>query len=81
VGVVVVSGTVENQGRFYDRFDHVVLLSAPLDVLIERVTKRTNNPYGNDPEQHAEIAGYVATVEPLLRRGATLELDARRSTR
>ena len=26
---VVVSGTVENQGRFYDRFDHVVLLSGP----------------------------------------------------
>ena len=27
---VVVSGTVSNQGRFYDRFEHVVLLSAPL---------------------------------------------------
>jgi hypothetical protein len=25
---VIVSGTVENQGRFYDRFEHVVLLSA-----------------------------------------------------
>lgn len=78
--VVVVSGTVENQGRFYDRFDHVVLLSAPLDVLIERVSKRTNNPYGNDPGQQAEIAGYLETVEPLLRRGATLELDGRRAT-
>jgi hypothetical protein len=30
---VVVSGTVENQGRFYDRFEHVVLLSAPVQVL------------------------------------------------
>ena len=78
--VVVVSGTAENQGRFYDRFDHVVLLSAPLDVLIERVSKRTNNSYGNDPGQQAEIAGYVETVEPLLRRGATLELDGRLAT-
>jgi dephospho-CoA kinase len=77
---VVVSGTVENQGRFYDRFDHVVLLSAPLEVLIERVSKRTNNPYGNAPQQQAEIAAYVATVEPLLRRGATLELDGRLAT-
>ena len=77
---VVVSGTVENQGRFYDRFDHVVLLSAPLDVLIERVSTRTNNPYGNDPDQQAEIAGYVETVEPLLRRRATLELDGRLAT-
>ena len=43
---VVVSGTVSNQGRFYDRFEHVVLLSAPVDVLLERVRRRTNNPYG-----------------------------------
>jgi shikimate kinase len=76
---LVVQGTVENQGHFYDRFDHVVLLSAPLDVLIERVRARTNNPYGSTAEQQAEIAGYLETVEPLLRRGATLELDARSS--
>jgi shikimate kinase len=75
---VVVSGTVENQGRLYDRFEHVVLLSAPLHVLVERVSTRTNNPYGTTPEQRAEIAQYLDTVEPLLRRGATLELDGQR---
>jgi shikimate kinase len=75
---VVVSGTVENQGRFYHRFEHVVLLSAPLQILVERVSKRTNNPYGKTPEDQAEIARYVETVEPLLRRGATLELDGER---
>jgi dephospho-CoA kinase len=73
---VIVSGTVENQGRFYDRFDHVVLLSAPLHVLIDRVTQRTNNPYGKTPEQQSEIAHYLETIEPVLRQGATLELDA-----
>jgi hypothetical protein len=31
---LVVSGTVENQVRFYDRFSQIVLLSAPLDVLL-----------------------------------------------
>lgn len=41
---VVVSGTVENQVDFYDRFEHVVLLSAPVEVLVERVAVRTNNP-------------------------------------
>ena len=75
---VVVSGTVENQGRFYEMFEHVVLMSVPLDVLLERVTTRTTNPYGATPEDRAEIAHYLATVEPLLRRGATLELDGRR---
>ncbi len=77
-GDVVVSGTVENQGRFYDRFEHVVLLSAPLSVLLERVSKRTNNPYGRTTQQQAEIATYVETVEPLLRRSASIELDGQR---
>ena len=72
---IIVSGTVENQGRFYDRFAHVVLLSAPIEVLLERVQRRTNNPYGRTTEQRAEIVRYVSEVEPLLRSRATLELD------
>ena len=71
---LVVAGTVANQGQFYDRFDHVVLLSAPTEVILERVTRRTN-PYGRTAKQRAEILGYLETVEPLLRRTATLELD------
>ena len=75
---VVVSGTVSNQGRFYDRFEHVVLLSAPVEVLLERVRRRTNNPYGATEEQRAEIAEYMRTVEPRLRAGASVELDGQR---
>lgn len=71
---LIVSGTVENQSRFYDRFQHVVLVSAPLAVLLRRVSNRAN-PYGRTPEQRAQIAEYVRTVEPLLRRCATIELD------
>ena len=74
---VVVSGTVDNQGVFYDRFEHVVLLSAPVDVLLHRVRTRTTNPYGRSPEQVEEILHNVEHVEPLLRRGATRELDGR----
>lgn len=75
---VVVSGTVENQSAFYDRFEHIVLLTAPLHVLLKRVSARTNNPYGTTTADRNEIAGYVQTVEPLLRRGATHELDGQR---
>ncbi|KUL39659.1 AAA family ATPase [Actinoplanes awajinensis] len=75
---LVVAGAVPNQGRFYHRFHHVVLLSAPLPVLLQRVADRAN-PYGRTPEQRAEIAEYVRTVEPLLRRGAGTELDGRRA--
>jgi shikimate kinase len=75
---LVVSGAVDNQGRFYDRFEYVVLLSAPLPVLLERVTTRTGNPYGSTADQRGEIAHNLETVEPLLRRRASLELDGRR---
>lgn len=75
---IVISGTVENQGTFFDCFTHVVLLCAPLDVLRERLLRRTDNPYGKTAHELAEIARYTADVEPLLRASAHLELDARR---
>lgn len=76
---VVICGTAENQGRFRAWFDHVVLLSAPLDVLIDRVRARTDNPYGRTRAQQEEIRGYVRDVEPALRRMATVEFDGRRA--
>jgi shikimate kinase len=72
---IAVSGTASNQGRFYDRFEHVVYLYVPLDTLLDRVRARTNNPYGQTAEDQADITRYVAEVEPLIRRSATLELD------
>jgi shikimate kinase len=75
---IVVSGTVENQGQFYDRFEHIVLLSAPLEVLVRRLRDRTNNSYGKSSAERADVGRYVETVEPLLRRGATVELDGQR---
>ncbi|WP_194410037.1 AAA family ATPase [Microbacterium cremeum] len=75
---VVVSGTAENQGRFYNRFEYVVLLSAPVGLLLERVRARTNNPYGRSAHDQEEIRRYVIEVQPLLRSGADLELDGRR---
>ena len=73
-GPLFVQGTTRNQVVFYPLFDHIVLLSAPADVLVERLTTRTTNPYGKDPAEIAETLGYLATVEPLLREAATLEV-------
>jgi hypothetical protein len=44
-----------------------------------RVSSRTTNPYGQTADEQAEIAHYVRTVEPLLRRTATVELDGQAS--
>ena len=71
-----VSGTVSNQGRFYARFDAVVLLSAPLDVLLRRIDFRTTNDYGKTTEQRERIIGEIADVEPRLRATCTHEIDA-----
>jgi hypothetical protein len=71
-----VSGCMSNQGRFYDRFDAVVLLSAPVDVMLDRIGSRTTNDYGKSPRERALVLEHVATVEPLLRATCTHELDA-----
>ena len=71
-----VSGTVSNQGRFYPQFDAVVLLSAPADVLLERIETRTTNEYGKTAGQRDLILMHLAEVEPLLRATCTHEVDA-----
>src|SRR3954468_6256581 len=45
-GSLFVAGCKSNQGQFYPLFDHVVLLSAPAEVLLARVAARRDNPYG-----------------------------------
>lgn len=71
-----VSGTVSNQGRFYQRFDAVVLLSAPADVLLGRIEERSTNPYGKTAAQREVVLRDLAEVEPRLRRTCTHEIDA-----
>ena len=73
-----VEGCVRNQSKFYDRFDAVVLLSAPADVILDRIARRTTNNYGKTPVERAMILDDLAMVEPLLREGCTHELDASR---
>jgi dephospho-CoA kinase len=71
-----VSGTVSNQGRFYDRFDAIVLLSVPASVLLSRIEARTTNPYGKTAAQRELVLRDLAEVEPRLRRTCTHEIDA-----
>ncbi|HKV85731.1 MAG TPA: AAA family ATPase [Ktedonobacterales bacterium] len=73
--VLFVSGCAENMGQFMPRFDHVVLLSAPAEVIAGRLRVRTNNPYGKRPEEVARTLSLIQTVEPLLRRVADSEID------
>lgn len=74
--LLFLGGCAENMRVFLAQFDHVVLLSAPADVLVARLGARTTNAYGKCPEEVARVLGQLGTVEPLLRRVANVEIDA-----
>lgn len=76
-GVLFVAGCVANQGRFYPRFAAVLLLTAPADVILDRVASRETNPFGKSDEERARILDDLTNVEPLLRAGATVAVDTR----
>ena len=73
-----VQGCVRNQAKFYDRFDAVVLLSAPAEVILDRIARRTTNDYGKAAVERSLILHHLATVEPMLRTTCTHELDTGR---
>ena len=72
-GWLFISGCVANQGEVYDRLDAVVLLSAPVDVILDRVADRAN-PFGFTIEDRTKIANDLAAFEPRLRKGADREI-------
>ena len=72
--ILFVAGCEENQAKFHMQFDHIVLLSAPLETLVERLATRTNNSYGKVSDELRRFLDDVETVEPLLRRVASHEV-------
>lgn len=73
--VLFVAGCEENQVKFHSRFDHIVLLSAPADVLTGRLATRTNNPFGKSPEEFRRFLADLREAEPRLRAIADCEID------
>lgn len=72
--MLFVVGTDDRQGSFYE-FDHVVLLSAPRDVVVARLAARTNNPFGESPKELAKVLADLEMYEPMMRGTATREID------
>ncbi len=52
-----------------------MLLTAPVDVLLERLQTRTGDRYGQSPAEEAQVLADLGEVEPLLRRSADLVLE------
>lgn len=73
--VLFVSGTTSNQSKFYARFDRIILLTAPNDVIADRMRTRTNNPYGREAADVARQLALKPMVEPMLRSAAHTVID------
>ena len=73
--LLFVSGCAPNMGQFRPQFDHILLLSAPAPVIVERLGTRTTNSYGKQPDEVARVLALHETVEPLLRKVAGHEID------
>lgn len=72
--LLFVSGCAEEQADLYHRFDAIVLLSAPRQVMVERIRSRSGNSYGRVPEEMTLILADLEEIEPRLRESCTLEI-------
>lgn len=70
-----VSGCASNMAKFYPYFDHIILLTAPDAVIVERLSQRQGNAYGQSQEEAARVLRLKQVIEPLLREDADLEID------
>jgi len=64
LGWLFVAGCASNQGSFYDRFDAVVLLSVPREVMLQRIATRSTNPFGKRAHEQQRILADLKAVEP-----------------
>lgn len=77
---LIISGCCSNQGSFYKLFDCVVLLSASIDTILDRVAKRQSNTYGQTNEERHEIIQNFKNIQPLLQESADIEYDTDKLT-
>lgn len=75
---IVLAGCEANQHELYGELDAVILMTAPLSVMKERVRRREDNPYGKRSSEWAEIVENKQTIEPLLARRCTYICDTDR---
>lgn len=72
---LIISGCCANQATFYKFFDCVVLLSASIETILDRVAGRQSNSYGQTIEERNEIVWNFENIQPLLKKGADIEYD------
>jgi shikimate kinase len=77
-GTLFISGCAENMGRLFLLIDAIILLSAPVATIMERLRARSTGSYGSVAEERRRVNDLISTIEPLLRKSADYEIDTRK---
>lgn len=72
-GLLFFAGCSDEQAQL--SFDRRVLLTAPVDLIVERLRTRTTNSYGRSPSEIELILAEIEWVVPLLRKSADLTVE------
>lgn len=73
-----IGGCAENMKALFPWIDIIILLSAPVGTIMERLRERSCAGYGRTEGERRNVAGLIATIEPLLRQSADYEIDTRK---
>ena len=73
--MLLLAGCEENQVQFHPQFDHIILLSAPIKTMLQRLGARASNPYGQAPGDLDRVVSDTQNIEPLLRQAADHEIS------
>jgi dephospho-CoA kinase len=73
-GMLFFAGCSEEQAAFH--WDRQILLTAPEPVILDRLSHRTNNPFGKTEREKQKIVSDLRHFEPMLRRSATAVIDS-----
>ena len=67
---IYLAGTAVNQGQLYPHLSAVITLTAPLQVMHQRIMARRDNPYGQWPDEWRQIVEDKRRIEPMLIKGS-----------
>ncbi|MEG0255941.1 AAA family ATPase [Vagococcus sp.] len=67
---IFLAGTAINQREMYPYLDFVITLTAPLEVMHERVLTRNNKSFGKSSEEWQKIISDKNNFEPLIIKGS-----------
>jgi hypothetical protein len=72
--MVFFAGCSDEQAAF--DFDFRVLLTAPVEVILDRLRQRTTNPFGRTQAERDRVLADTEWVLPLLRASADLVIES-----